>query len=1084
MHFVNDSSTVQSTAVLNADTHFKYTFENFFHPFVGALIETLNNESLAGFFNADYHKQWSGKTEQPPDSFFKVFKDIYDKISDYEPVQIEGYPKEIDVGTSGPYANYNWELLYHFPLAIAVHLSKNQRFADAQHWFHYIFDPTATDKQYWKFLRFRQFTDVTPIDELLLLLSTPDSELKDDANSTKEKKRQLRESLSASLTKIKNNPFQPHGVARLRVFPYQYSVVMKYLDNLIAWGDSLFQQDTIESINEATQIYVLAANILGERPQKIPLQGKIETKTFAQLKAKVLDEFSNALVELEGQFPFNYGLPEASNSGNSGTSFGVVPALYFCVPPNDKLLGYWDTVADRLFKIRHCMNIEGVVRQLALFDPPIDPGMLVKAAAAGIDIGSIVSGLNQPIGPVRSPFLIQKALELANEVRGLGNALLSAIEKQEGEKLALLRQAHEIKIQQLSQDVRFLQWKQAQESTEALLKNRASALERYGYYQLLLGFTPDKNAAPDKLALDRRELTEDNFDEAYGTLVGQYEKTVASPDYPQREAKEEGTLRLLAGEYDELNKQADFAEDYRIKASIVEGIAATLSAAIPTITITATPGQDVKIGGGEIFNNVGRSVGALNNVLALVQEKSGQYASKTASYGRRADDWLLQSRLAARELMQIGRQVLGSLIAEQIAHREYENIKQQIEQSEAVDQFLHEKYTSEELYAWMHGEISRLYYEYYRFAFDTARKAEKTMKRELMRPELDATDYVKFNYWDGGRKGLLSGEALYLDIKRMEMAYHENNKREFELAKHISLRQLNPLALLSLKATGTCEVTVPEWLFDLDCPGHYMRRVKTVNVSIPSVTGPYTTVGCTLSLLKSSVRTSPLLSNDGYARGGSEDTRFVDTYGTIQQVVTSSGSNDPGLFEVNLRDERFLPFEGAGAISTWKLELPSAFRQFDYNTISDVILHMRYTARQAGGLLGQGAVTAIEELIGEANTSGLALLLSLQHEFPSEWHKFVSANAGGPSPGVAFAAKVKRAHFPYFTLGKDIGIGAVQILTIKEEKLEPVTMNVPSDPLTDALKEEGEFLLSVSPDDLAKNQVPIFVLIKYSLPSS
>ena len=39
------------------------------------------------------------------------------------------------------------------------------------------------------------------------------------------------------------------------------------------------------------------------------------------------------------------------------------------------------------------MNIAGVVRPLALYDPPIDPGMLVKAAAAGIDIGSIVNGL-------------------------------------------------------------------------------------------------------------------------------------------------------------------------------------------------------------------------------------------------------------------------------------------------------------------------------------------------------------------------------------------------------------------------------------------------------------------------------------------------------------------------------------------------------------------------------------------------------------------------------------------------------------------------------------------------------------------
>ena len=47
--------------------------------------------------------------------------------------------------------------------------------------------------------------------------------------------------------------------------------------------------------------------------------------------------------------------------------------LYFCVPHNDMLLGYWDTVADRLFKIRYCMNIEGLVRELPLFEPPIDP---------------------------------------------------------------------------------------------------------------------------------------------------------------------------------------------------------------------------------------------------------------------------------------------------------------------------------------------------------------------------------------------------------------------------------------------------------------------------------------------------------------------------------------------------------------------------------------------------------------------------------------------------------------------------------------------------------------------------------------
>ena len=73
--------------------------------------------------------------------------------------------------------------------------------------------------------------------------------------------------------------------------------------------------------------------------------------------------------------------------GEAGAAplFGIARTLYFCIPPNDALLRYWDVV-DRLFKIRLCMNIEGVVRQRALFEPPIDPGMLVKAAAAGIDV--------------------------------------------------------------------------------------------------------------------------------------------------------------------------------------------------------------------------------------------------------------------------------------------------------------------------------------------------------------------------------------------------------------------------------------------------------------------------------------------------------------------------------------------------------------------------------------------------------------------------------------------------------------------------------------------------------------------------
>lgn len=108
----------------------------------------------------------------------------------------------------------------------------------------------------------------------------------------------------------------------------------------------------------------------------------------------------------------------------------------------------------------------------------------------------------------------------------------------------------------------------------------------------------------------------------------------------------------------------------------------------------------------------------------------------------------------------------------------------------------------------------------------------------------------------------------------------------------------------------------------------------------------------------------------------------------------------------------------AGAISAWRLELPEDFRQFDYNTISDIILHVRYTARQGGAQLRDKAVELLEELVGKANKSGLALLFSLRHDFPTEWHQFVTGSAN-------FAATVKWEYFPYFTQGKDITIDTV-----------------------------------------------------------
>ncbi len=1027
----------------------EYTFSVHYHPYVDELIEKLNREGLVPMLDVNFLSGLSANLA--PDN--------------YTPGHwaSDPFPKEeIDVSDDGPYSVYNWELFFHVPVTVAVHLSRNQRFAEAQRWFHFIFDPTSNDhsvappQRFWNFLRFREETTPEFIQDLLKELSKPgDSELK----------QQVEKSIQA----WRDKPFQPHVIARTRYFAYQMNVVMKYLDNLIAWGDSLFRQDTIETINEATQIYVLAANILGRKPQRVPPRGTRTPKTYAQIKAAGIDKFGNAMIEMENDFPFNV-VPTTANQVDENASsalFGIGRSLYFCIPQNDKLLEYWDKVADRLFKIRHCMNIEGIVRQLPLFEPPIDPGMLVKAVAAGLDIASIVNNINQPISNVRGPLLLQKAMEICNEVKSMGSALLSAIEKKDAEHISLMRQQHETKILTLVKDVKYLQWKETEASTEALIKSRNTVFERYKHYKTILG---NQESDIDKLKsveLARSQLTEETFDSVYGDWVDKYGQDISKEAYRQENTmgglmefagnvvtsvfngQLGKTLPLNKNENAELNIYLPSADSFNT-ISMVLRLAAPILALIPQFDAHGTPlGVGAKVGfGGVQLSKAAEGGSNVSKEIANAFTSSADRASKLASYYRRAEDYVLQANLAASELQQYGRQIISALIREQINKKEYENHIKQIEQAEALETFLSEKYTNEELYTWIKGELSKTYFECYKFAFDIAKRAEQTMKHELMRKEFDDLSFIKFGYWDSAREGLLAGETLQLDLKRLEMAYHDQNLREYEITRHVSLSRLDPIALLKLKATGSCEITIPEWLYDMDSPGQYMRRIKTAAISIPCIVGPYTGIHCKVSLLRSSIRTSSLKGDD-YARStAGDDSRFRDFTGAIQSIVTSTAQNDNGLFDLNLRDERYLPFEGAGAISTWRLELANDIPQFDYETISDLIMHIRYTAREAGHLKSE-AVKYVKESVLQISDK-LLQLFCLNYDFSMEWYSFTSAASDAVRK---LDITVNEDRFPYWV--KPLGMEDNLVVTFccidwKKNKLTiaPNTMNIDGDQTT------------------------------------
>ncbi len=197
-----------------------------------------------------------------------------------------------------------------------------------------------------------------------------------------------------------------------------------------------------------------------------------------------------------------------------------------------------------------------------------------------------------------------------------------------------------------------------------------------------------------------------------------------------------------------------------------------------------------------------------------------------------------------------------------------------------------------------------------------AKRAEVCYRYEF---GLRDSSFISFGYWDSLRKGLLSGEALNHDLRRMQASYPDLNVRRFEVSRIISLSLVDPGSLFTLLKTGACDFDLPETLFDGDYPGHYQRRITRVSVTVvyPNP-GKNDNVKCTLTLVKNSVRLTNDL-NPQYARvTTAADPRFTDSFGAVQSIVTGNAQDDPGLFVTaiasNIADLRYLPFEGAGCI--------------------------------------------------------------------------------------------------------------------------------------------------------------------------
>ena len=308
-----------------------------------------------------------------------------------------------------------------------------------------------------------------------------------------------------------------------------------------------------------------------------------------------------------------------------------------------------------------------------------------------------------------------------------------------------------------------------------------------------------------------------------------------------------------------------------------------------------------------------------------------------------------------------------------------------------------------------------MYFRSYQIAYDVAKRAVRAYRFE--RGLIDS-NFVQFGYWDSLKKGLLAGERLELALRQIECAYIQQ-QREYEITKHVSLQLFDPMALIALKQTDICEIVLPESLFDADYPGHYMRRLKNVSLTLPCVVGPYTNINCTLTLLNNKTRVTSAPVKPYEENADSNDDRFISNFAAIESIATSHGQNDSGLFELNFRDECHLPFEGAGAFSHWRIKLPRETNAFDINSLTDVVLHIKYTARGGGDNLRDAALTAMRGAMTGNGNAPLMRMISVRHEYLVAWHRF-----GHPSdPSAAsqlLELDLSRERFPYQLRGRDL----------------------------------------------------------------
>jgi hypothetical protein len=889
---------------------------------------------------------------------------------------------------------YYWEIFFHAPLLIAQALNGAQRFEDARQWYEYVFDPTEP-ANYWRFLPFLAVDPWALAESCrrdLFMLAGCDPGDTDELTRVGLDAAALRDRLDPLLSTVdriapafqRRRPVDDQLIADFATTSASTAHVdieqrMRQLSGMLT-DES---RSALNRLREKTAIvtelrrqYTLLGDpdrlirayqddpfdphaIAALRPvayRRAVVMAYIDNlldwgdMLFRQYTPESVDEARMLYVfayDLLGTQPETLGTrlvpaartysgfeaveldPRTVLTGDgallegSGEVHGSVANRYFSIPGNTVFADYWARVEDRLRKIRLSQNILGISQPLPLFAPPIDPMALVEGAAAGADLAGLSQDAAGAVPHYRFGFMYRKAQDLVDKLKSLGGDLLNALERGDGEALGLLQNRQEGAILELTRAIKEAQVLAAEEDFEELKASKEGATKRLAYYQKLVndGLSALENSQLDTMA-------------------------VAS----------------AAHLYSAAN---------RIGAAFAYGMPQALLG--PFIMGTEMGGKQA----GKVFDKTSEIWESLGEGLSVV----GELLGVRAGHERSMAEWRNQKETAESDLAQIGHQLAGAEQQLAIAARERDILAQEIAHNQAEATFLTGKFTNSQLYQWMSGRLAETYFQVYNLAYEMAKAAE-----QAFRFEHGEASFIRPSYWDNRRNGLLAAEGLGLDLERMGTAYLDKDSRDLEITKPVSLLELDPVALLRLKNGGSCEFGLTEALFDYDFPGHFRRQIRTVTVTFTDADGSPLGRNATLTQLghKTVLSADPKAVKHLLDPKGLAPATVRADWRPGQRIALSpvdEGMPNNGLFELRFDDDRYLPFEGTGAVSTWRLEL-SGRRPAD---LHNVVITVRYTA-EAGDQVFTNAVK------GMLKTYPAARFFDVATEFSQEWQDFLAGD--------------------------------------------------------------------------------------------